>query len=57
MPRMVYKGAHEGIEIPDFGLIVRRGEEVEVEASVSEVIAEFGFEPVKSSKKEKEADA
>jgi hypothetical protein len=54
---MVYKGAHEGIEIPDFGLIVRRGEEVEVEASVSEVIAEFGFEPVKSSKKEKEADA
>ena len=56
MPRMIYKGDHEGIEIPEFGLRVLRGEEVEVEASVSKVIAEFGFESVnKSTEKKKEA--
>lgn len=54
MPKVKYVGPFDEVEIPDLGLVVKRGDTVDVP---SEVRLGRDFEPVRATTKNKDKDS
>lgn len=57
MPQRVYVGAHDEVEVPALGAVVKRGEQVEVDADLAAALDEQPGNWAKpNTKAAKEAD-